>query len=76
PRYGRVAETVVVEPERKRRVVIPAEYESVAREVLVRPEQRRVIEISPSYQTVVRRVLVREGSSGWRRVHMPRHCRY
>ncbi|RUV59952.1 hypothetical protein EOA85_10410 [Mesorhizobium sp. M5C.F.Ca.IN.020.29.1.1] len=76
PRYGRVAETVVVEPERTRRVVISAEYESVAREVLVRPEQRRVIEISPSYQTVVRRVLVREGSSGWRRVHMPRHCRY
>ncbi|AZN99389.1 hypothetical protein EJ066_20925 [Mesorhizobium sp. M9A.F.Ca.ET.002.03.1.2] len=75
-RYARVSETLVVEPERARRVVIPAEYESVAREVLVRPEQRRVIEIPPSYQTVARRVLVREGSLGWRRVHIPRHCRY
>jgi hypothetical protein len=41
-RYARVAEIVVVEPERVRRVVQPAEYEGVAHEVLVRPEQVRV----------------------------------
>lgn len=73
-RYARVAETVVVEPERKRRVVLPAEYESVAREVLVRPEQRHVTEVAPSYQRVARRVLIREGSTHWRRVHIARHC--
>lgn len=73
-RYARVARTVVVEPERLRRVVLPAEYESVAREVLVRPEQRRIREIPPSYRTVARRVVVSEGSTTWRRVHIPRHC--
>ena len=73
-RYARVAETVVVEPERVRRVVLPAEYESVAREVLVRPEQQRIVEIPPSYRTVARRVVVREGSTDWRRVHIPLHC--
>ncbi|MEI9417245.1 hypothetical protein [Mesorhizobium sp. Cs1321R2N1] len=74
-RYERVAETVVIQPERTRRVVIPAQYDSIAEEVLVRPEQRRVIDIPAAYQTVLRRVLVREGSSGWRRVHIPRYCR-
>lgn len=73
-RYARVAEAVIVEPERVRRVVLPAEYENVAREVLVRPERRRVTEIPPSYRTVGRRVVVREGSTRWRRVHIPRHC--
>lgn len=73
-RYARVAETVVVEPERVRRVVLPAEYENVAREVLVRPEERRITDIPPSFQTVARRVVVQEGSTGWRRVHIPRHC--
>ncbi|TPN90058.1 hypothetical protein [Mesorhizobium sp. B1-1-5] len=73
-RYERVAETVVIRPERTRRVVIPAQYDRIAEEVLVRPEQRRVIDIPGAYQTVARRVLVREGSSGWRRVHIPRHC--
>ncbi|MER8830188.1 hypothetical protein NKH73_19595 [Mesorhizobium sp. M0938] len=75
-RYARVAETVVVEPERTRRVVLPAEYESVAREVLVRPERRHITEIAPSYQRVARRVMVQEGSTSWRRAHIPKHCRY
>ncbi|MER8762934.1 MULTISPECIES: hypothetical protein [unclassified Mesorhizobium] len=75
-RYERVAEIVVIEPERRRRVVLPAEYESVAEEVLVRPEQQRIVDIPASYQTVARRVVVREGSSSWRRLHIPRHCRY
>ncbi|MER9653192.1 hypothetical protein NKJ26_06710 [Mesorhizobium sp. M0152] len=73
-RYERIAETVVIQPERTRRVVIPAQYDEIAEEVLVRPEQRRIIDVPASYRTVARRVLVREGSSGWRRVHIPRHC--
>lgn len=73
-RYGRVAETVVIQPERTRRVVTPAQYDRIAEEVLVQPEQRRVIDVPAAYRTVARRVLVREGSSGWRRVHIPRHC--
>jgi hypothetical protein len=73
-RYERVAETVVIQPERTRRVVIPAQYDSIAEEVLVQPEQRQVIDVPASYKTVARRVLIREGSSGWRRVHIPRHC--
>ncbi|SFO80826.1 hypothetical protein SAMN03159463_03033 [Mesorhizobium sp. NFR06] len=75
-RYARVAETVVVEPERVRRVVLPAEFEGVAHEVLVRPEQIRIREIPPSYATVARRVVVREDSTSWRRVHIQRHCPY
>ncbi|TPL01238.1 MULTISPECIES: hypothetical protein [unclassified Mesorhizobium] len=71
-RYARVAETVVIQPERVRRVVQPAEYEAVAHEVLVRPQQVRIREIQPSYGTVARRVMVREGSTRWRRV--PQHC--
>ncbi|QND59900.1 hypothetical protein [Mesorhizobium huakuii] len=73
-RYERVAETVVIQPERTRRVVIPAQYDRIAEEVLIQPEQRRIIDVPASYQTVARRVVVREGSSGWRRVHIPRHC--
>lgn len=75
-RYERVSETVVVQQERRRRVVLPAEYQSIAEEIVVQPEQRRIIDVPPSYQTVARRVLVREGSSSWRRVHIPHHCRY
>ncbi|TGQ17532.1 MULTISPECIES: hypothetical protein [unclassified Mesorhizobium] len=73
-RYARVAETVVVQPGRVRRVVQPAEYEAVAHEVLVRPQQVRIREIPPSYGTVARRVVVREGSTSWRRVQIPRQC--
>jgi hypothetical protein len=73
-RYARVAETVVVQPERTRQVVLPAEYESVAHEVLVRPERRHVTQIAPSYQRVARRVVVQEGSTSWRRVRIARHC--
>ncbi|MDG4898325.1 hypothetical protein P9272_32855 [Mesorhizobium sp. WSM4976] len=73
-RYARVAETVLIQPERVRRVVQPAEYEAVAHEVLVRPQQVRIREIPPSYGTVARRVVVRDGSTSWRRVHIPRHC--
>jgi hypothetical protein len=73
-RYARVAEIVVIQPERVRRVVQPAEYEAVAHEVLVRPQQVRIRDIPHSYGTVARRVVVREGSTTWKRVHIPRHC--
>ncbi|MBZ9850265.1 hypothetical protein LB565_19965 [Mesorhizobium sp. CA14] len=75
-RYARVAETVVVQPERVRRVIQPVEFEAVAHEVLVRPQQVRIRQIPPSYRTVARRVVVREGSTSWRRVHIPQHCQY
>ena len=52
----------------------PGAVRQIAEEVLVRPEQRRIIDVPASYQTVARRVVVSEGSSGWRRVHIPRHC--
>ncbi|MEP6566809.1 MAG: hypothetical protein ABJB10_16885 [Mesorhizobium sp.] len=75
-RYERVAEPVVVQQERRRLVVLPAEYQSIAEEIIVQPEQRRIIDVPASYQTVARRVLVQDGSSGWRRVHIPNHCQY
>jgi hypothetical protein len=73
-RYQRVARTVVVQPERTRRVVIPAQYDRIAEEVVAQPEQMRIIDAPASYRTVKRRVMVREASSGWRRVQIPRHC--
>ena len=74
-RYEQVAETVMVQPEHKRRVVIPAEYDYEAEQVLIQPEQQRVIDIPASYQTVSRRCLVREGTSGWQRVRIPQALR-
>jgi hypothetical protein len=73
-RYGRVAETVVVQPAHKRRVVNPAEYGYEQGQVLIQPEQQRVIETPPSYETVARQVMVSEGSSGWKRVRIRNHC--
>jgi hypothetical protein len=74
PRYRQVAETVVVQPEYKRRVVIPAEYGYEVEQVVIQPEQRRVVVVPASYQTVARQVLVSEGEAGWRRVKIRRHC--
>lgn len=73
-RYRKIAERVVVQAEYERRIVIPARYETVVEEVVVQPEQRRAVDVPPSYQRTARRVLVEEGSSGWKRVHIPRHC--
>jgi hypothetical protein len=75
-RYNKLAETVVVRPEHRRRIVIPARYETVVEQVVIQPEFRRVVDVPPSYRRVARHVLVREGQSGWRRVHIPRHCGY
>jgi len=74
-RYERMAETVILRPEGRQRVIIPAEYSYVTEQVVIQPEQQRVIDIPPSYETVARQVLVGEGSSGWKRVHIPRHCK-
>ena len=73
-RYEQIAETVVVQPAHKRRVVIPAEYGYEQEQVLIQPEQQRVIETPPSYETVARQVMVSEGSSGWKRVRIRNHC--
>ncbi|WP_054308710.1 hypothetical protein [Mesorhizobium sp. 1M-11] len=76
PRYERVAETVVIQPESRRRVVIPAEYGYETEQVVIQPGSERVLEVPPSYRQVARRVMVSEGQTGWRRVHIPRHCQY
>lgn len=74
PRYEQVAEQVVVQPEYKRRVVIPAEYGYEVERVVVQPEYKRVVDVPATYQTVARQVLVSEGETGWRRVKIRRHC--
>jgi hypothetical protein len=73
-RYEQVAETVVVQPEYKRRVVIPAEYGYELEQVILQPEQRRVVDVPATYRTVARKVLVAEGTTGWKRVKIRRHC--
>jgi hypothetical protein len=75
-RYRRVAETIVVRPEHRRRIIIPARYDVVVEPAVIQPEFRRVVDVPPSYLRVTRDVLVSEGESGWRRVHIPRHCGY
>ena len=42
--------------------------------MLIQPEQRTYVDIPAEYQIVDRQVVVSEGSSGWRRVAIPRHC--
>jgi regulator of extracellular matrix RemA (YlzA/DUF370 family) len=74
PRYEMVAETVVVQPEYKRRIVIPAQYGYEVEQVVIQPEQRRVVDVPATYQTVARQVLVSEGQTGWRRVKIRQHC--
>lgn len=76
PRYEQVAERVVVQPEARRRVVIPAEYGYQTEQVVVQEETQRVLEVPPTYQRVARRVMVSEGEAGWRRVHIRNHCQY
>jgi hypothetical protein len=73
-RYELVAETVVVQPEQTRRVIIPAVYDYAVEQVVIQQEQRRVINTPPSYKTVARQVLVSEGATGWQRVRIPGHC--
>lgn len=73
-RYQSVGERVLVREAYKRQIVIPAEYAYEVEQVLIQPEQTRVVDIPASYQTVARIVLVDEGTSGWRRVRIPKHC--
>lgn len=72
--YGYRSRKVMISPERTERYVIPARYATVEEQVVVQPEQRRLVEVPPSYRRVARKVLVQEGSKGWRRVHLRRHC--
>lgn len=72
--YGYRKNRVLVSSAYTERYVIPAKYETVEEQVVIQPEQRRIVEVAPSYQRVARRILVDEGSEGWRRVHIPRHC--
>ncbi|MEQ1954768.1 hypothetical protein [Mesorhizobium sp. CN2-181] len=73
-RYQQVAETVVVQPEYQRRIVIPAVYSYEIEQVIIQPGGSRVVNMPATYQTVARQVLVSEGTTGWKRVKIRRHC--
>lgn len=73
-RYQKVAETVVVRAEHKRRIVIPAVYDYEVERVLIQPEQKRLVVAPPSYRPVSREVLLREGETGWKRIKIRNHC--
>ena len=73
-RYEKVAETVVVRAEYKRRIVVPAVYDYEVERVLIQPEQKRLVVSPPSYRAVSREVVIREGESGWKRVKIRNHC--
>jgi hypothetical protein len=72
--WGYEDRAVLVAEERREAVVIPAEYGYSAEQVLIQPEQRAFIDVPAEYQIVDRDVLVSAGSSGWKRVAIPRHC--
>lgn len=73
-RYQKIGEQVVVREGYKRRIVIPAEYGYETEQVLIQPARKRVIDVPPTYRTIARDVLVSEGSEGWKRVRIARHC--
>ena len=72
--HSRSGNYALVAEERHEAVVIPAEYDYSTEQVLIQPEQRAYVDIPAEYQVVDRQVLVSAGSSGWRRVAIPRHC--
>jgi hypothetical protein len=72
--WGYRDRAVLVAEERREAIPIPAEYGYSTEQVLIQPEQRTYIEIPAEYQVVERQVVVSEGTSGWRRVAIPRHC--
>jgi len=74
PRLQTVAETVVVRPEYRRRIVYPAEYAYQIEQVILQPASGRAVEVPAAYRTVTRQVLVGGGESGWRRVNIGRIC--
>ena len=72
--WGYQKRAVLVAEERREAITIPAEWGYSTEQVLIQPEQRTYIEIPAEYKVVDRQVVVSEGSSGWRRVAIPRHC--
>lgn len=72
--YGYNKRKVLVQPESTESYVLAPEYETVRELVVIQPERRRVIDVAPGYQTRTRQVLVSEGSEGWRKVRIKRHC--
>jgi hypothetical protein len=72
--YAYRKQRVLVSPAYTERYVIPARYETVEEQVVIQPERSRVVFVPPSYQQTARKILVDEGSEGWRRVHIARHC--
>jgi len=74
-RYGYEKRKVLISQARKERYIVPAQYDYVTEQVLLQPKQVRKVHVGPSYQTRARQVLVQEGSEGWQRVAIPRHCK-
>jgi hypothetical protein len=48
-------EYVLVKPESKRIVTVPATYETVTEQVMVKPESKRIVEVPATYETVTER---------------------
>ena len=68
PRFQTISKTVVVQPEYRRRVVLPPEYAYEIQQVILKPASGRVIGTPATYRTVSRQVLVSGGEAGWRRL--------
>lgn len=70
-----IAETIVVKPERIKRVVIAARYEKIAETVVIKPERHQTVTEPAEYAVVRKRVLVDEGGTAWRKVKLHKTCR-
>ncbi|MBX3580055.1 MAG: hypothetical protein KF723_22865 [Rhizobiaceae bacterium] len=73
--YGYQKRKVIVSEGYDEKVVVPAEYGYVQEKVLIEPERRRLVETPAVYETRARQVKVSDGTSGWQRVEIPRHCK-
>lgn len=68
-RYGKVAETVTVEPARYVHETVPAQYGYQKRQVIVQPERTERYVIPARYETVTEQVVVQPEQR--RKVHVP-----
>ncbi len=74
-RYGTVAETVVVHPEKVRHVKVAARHGKVEERVLVRAASVKTVVVPAEYRTVTRRVQVEAGGTEWRPIRIKGHCK-
>jgi hypothetical protein len=67
-------EKVLVKPESKRIVQVPATYETVTERVLVKPESKRTVQVPATYETATERVEVKPSSTKWVKVPKEGEC--